>query len=502
LHAALLIARLLLAAVFVVAALAKLADRAGSRQAAAGFGVPEALVPAFALALPLAELAVAAALLPVASARFGAVGALALLTAFAGAIARSMIRGEAPDCHCFGQLHSAPAGWRTLIRNVGLAGAAVFVVAGGWHDPGPSAVTWIAGLDPAGTVALAGGAALALLAGAGAAFMLALLRQQGRLLLRIDELETRLDQAGVAAAPRPPEQPEHGLPVGRPAPDFRLTGLYGETVTLEALTAVDKPIMLVFTDPGCGPCNALLAPIAQWQRDLATALTIAVVTRGTADDNRAKIREHGIAGVWLDPDLAVFNAYQAPATPAAVLVDRDGRIATPAVAGADAIGALVAKATGKVHVLQPAPRAPAQPQPLHVGAEAPPVELPDLGGQLVSFAYEERDTLVLFWNPGCGFCQRMVDDLRGWEAAPPAGAPRLLLISSGSVHDNEELRLRAPILLDQAFATGTKFGTTATPSGILVDANGRIASQLAIGAPGVMTLAGGSPQPVRRQTRV
>ena len=41
--AALLIARLLLALVFVVAGVAKLADRAGSRQAAVDFGVPVSL---------------------------------------------------------------------------------------------------------------------------------------------------------------------------------------------------------------------------------------------------------------------------------------------------------------------------------------------------------------------------------------------------------------------------------------------------------------------------
>ena len=34
----------------------------------------------------------------------------ALLLAFVGGIAFNMARGNAPDCHCFGQLHSEPAG--------------------------------------------------------------------------------------------------------------------------------------------------------------------------------------------------------------------------------------------------------------------------------------------------------------------------------------------------------------------------------------------------------
>jgi len=58
----LLFARFLLAVVFAVAGLAKLADRAGSRQALQDFGLPMALAGLFGLLLPLAELAVAVAL--------------------------------------------------------------------------------------------------------------------------------------------------------------------------------------------------------------------------------------------------------------------------------------------------------------------------------------------------------------------------------------------------------------------------------------------------------
>jgi uncharacterized membrane protein YphA (DoxX/SURF4 family) len=58
----LLFARLLLCAVFLVAGLAKLADLLGSRQAMRDFGVPNKLADFFGLLLPLAEIAVAVAL--------------------------------------------------------------------------------------------------------------------------------------------------------------------------------------------------------------------------------------------------------------------------------------------------------------------------------------------------------------------------------------------------------------------------------------------------------
>ena len=73
--AALLIARLVLAAVFTLAGVAKLSDLKGSRKAIIEFGLPTVLASPLALLLPLAELAVAAALIPASSAWWGALGA-------------------------------------------------------------------------------------------------------------------------------------------------------------------------------------------------------------------------------------------------------------------------------------------------------------------------------------------------------------------------------------------------------------------------------------------
>jgi len=98
----LLLARLLLAAVFLVAGLAKLADLAGSRQALRDFGVPAKLSTPFGVLLPLAELAVAVGLIPTVSAWWGALGALALLLLFVGGISYNLVRGRQPWCHCFG----------------------------------------------------------------------------------------------------------------------------------------------------------------------------------------------------------------------------------------------------------------------------------------------------------------------------------------------------------------------------------------------------------------
>ncbi len=64
LNAALLIARLLLAGVFVVGGLSTLVDRVGSRQTLTDLGVPALLATQLKILLPLAEFAVAATLIP------------------------------------------------------------------------------------------------------------------------------------------------------------------------------------------------------------------------------------------------------------------------------------------------------------------------------------------------------------------------------------------------------------------------------------------------------
>ena len=57
-----------------------------------------------------------------------AAGTLALLPSFIVAIGVSMARGRRPDCHCFGQLHSAPIGWPALARNALLSAMAGLVI--------------------------------------------------------------------------------------------------------------------------------------------------------------------------------------------------------------------------------------------------------------------------------------------------------------------------------------------------------------------------------------
>ena len=498
----LLLARLLLAVMFVVAGLAKLADCAGSRQALIDFGAPAKLATPLGVLLPLAELAVALALVPTASAWWGALGALMLLLLFVVGIGYNLAHRRTPDCHCFGQLHSAPAGWPTLIRNVLLAIIAGLAVGLGRTNIGPGPLDWLEALTIAQRIELLVGVVVVALLALEGWVLFQTLRQQGRLLLRLEALEARLAANGMPATAAVPTPTAAGLPVDTPAPAFGLSGLYGEMITLDFLRASGKPVLLVFSDPGCGPCTALLPEVGRWQRDYAGKLTLALISRGTPEANRAKTTEHKVMHVLLQQDREVSGVYQAYGTPSAVLVRPDGTIGSSLAAGADSIRALVAGVVG-LPVLKSLPMAtpamgggsgavaaPGQPARPKVGDLAPALTLPDLSGKLIDLAdFRGSDTLLLFWNPGCGFCQQMLEDLKVWEAKPPKGAPKLLVVSTGSVEGNEAMGLRSPVLLDQGFSAGPAFGATGTPMAVLVGAEGNIASELAAGAPAVLALA-------------
>jgi len=291
-----------------------------------------------------------------------------------------------------------------------------------------------------------------------------------------------------------------GLAVGTPAPTFRLANVQGETLTLAALLARGKPVLLLFSDPGCGPCAALWPEVGRWQREYESRLTLAVISRGSSEANRSKVSAQGIKEVLLQKDHEVAQAYQASGTPSSVLVRPDGMIGSPLAQGADAIRGLVASAIGlpvlrSVPMAAPVQRngngAQAQPRPQAsptIGELAPDFSLPGLAGHLVHLSdFQGSTTLVLFWRPGCGFCQRMLADLKAWEANPPTGAPKLLIVSSESVADNQAMQLRSPVVLDQQdMSVGRLFGATGTPMAVLIDAEGKIASELAAGAPAVL----------------
>jgi len=424
--------RVILAGVFALAGATKLLDRRGSRQSLQDFGVPTRLIPALAVALPVVELVTALALLPQATAIYGAIGAAALLCAFIGAVSVSLLRGRRPDCHCFGQLHSEPIGWQVLARNGALLFAALFVIVQGWPTGGAGAGDWLLSLTPVWRTVVAG------------------------LIIGIAAYTFRATRQAQAPrdAPLVPDWHSSGIPIGQPAPEFSLPDLDGTFVTLSMLRAPGKPVLLVFIDPHCNPCMALLPDIAQWQRELTALVTVAVISRGTPEANRAKLAGHTIDRVLLQKDREVTKALGVPFTPGAVLVRADGTMGNLPAPGDKAVRQMMAGLAASGGKWR-----------FDVGSPAPDFSLPDLAERVVDLAQlRGRATVLLFWDPGCTYCQQLLGHIRFWEARQLADRPQLLVVSAGDASANAGLGFNSPVVLDHGFATGSRYGVAGTPA--------------------------------------
>jgi hypothetical protein len=81
-----------------------------------------------------------------------------------------------------------------------------------------------------------------------------------------------------------------------------------------------------------------------------------------------------------------------------------------------------------------------------IGDTAWGMPMPDNDGHPVSLHdFRGKRVLLLFWNPACGFCARMLDDLRAWERSALRDAPQLIIVSTGSAAQNLEMDMRASV---------------------------------------------------------
>jgi len=170
-----------------------------------------------------------------------------------------------------------------------------------------------------------------------------------------------------------------------------------------------------------------------------------------------------------------------------------------------------------------------EPKGLPLGTDAQALELPDLSGERKSLAqFRGQSVLLIFFKPDCGFCREMMPKLavissrsrRGDEAGSanpkskiqdPKSDDRLLtsaatenlsqiiILTSGDTEKNRpffaEHKLECPVLLQKETEVATAYQATGTPSGYLISAEGKIASELTMGAGALLALVAEAPDP-------
>ncbi len=108
------IASVVLGAVFIVSSVTKIAARQQWRAQAADLGVSALVVGG----LPYAEVGVGALLVAQIARRPVAIVAGVMLVAFTTLLAVRLSQGRRPPCACFGGLSSKPISWTNVARNV------------------------------------------------------------------------------------------------------------------------------------------------------------------------------------------------------------------------------------------------------------------------------------------------------------------------------------------------------------------------------------------------
>lgn len=135
---------------------------------------------------------------------------------------------------------------------------------------------------------------------------------------------------------RPPEWALRMLPqlagqereewLARQAPEFTLTDLNGQTVSLAGLRG--KAVLLSFWASWCAPCKEELPLIEKLKTEWEPkGLEVWGITNESAGKARAWLSRHGIGlRTLVDEGRQAFRDYEAEQIPVSVVLDRDGNV--------------------------------------------------------------------------------------------------------------------------------------------------------------------------------
>jgi peroxiredoxin len=245
-----------------------------------------------------------------------------------------------------------------------------------------------------------------------------------------------------------------------------------------------------------------------------------VLASGAADENRKLIEANGIrCRVLLQEQNEVFAAYGATGTPTGYLIDEEGRIASELAEGAPPLLELASGAPPVLHesngnaqgdrnapgngnagnTFLGMPKRPLSESRINrdglaAGTPAPAFRLPQLdGGDLALEDFRGRRVLLVFSDPECEPCDALAPDLERLHRRGPPDL-QVLMVSRGDPEANrakaKEHGLTFPVVLQRQWEISRLYGKFATPIAYLIDADGVVAADLAMGPDAVLGLVG------------
>ena len=268
-----------------------------------------------------------------------------------------------------------------------------------------------------------------------------------------------------------------------------------------------KPLLVVHWNPGCGHCDLIAPDLARVQSQ--QWLQILLLASGDADSNRKLAEEHGLkCPILLVDDEHQPQAFEELGTPAAYLLDEQGRVNKPLALGSEQVPELLRAAASSIGLSGNVDRVQSNGVPgrrplsesriertgLKAGTLAPGFRLPNLHGQMVSLEdYRGRRVLLLFTDPHCGPCDQLAADLVRLHKKDPDNGLVFVMVGRGDANENrrkaEGHGIEFPVVLQEKWQLSKEYGIFSTPVAFLIGEDGVIERNVAIGAEAVLELA-------------
>ena len=324
------------------------------------------------------------------------------------------------------------------------------------------------------------------------------LKQQGRLLLRLDDLEANLGLRGRAQDVAPP-----GLKVGTPItlpPSLRFVD--GKLARQDDFKG--KRLLLIYWSPTCGYCSQIAPDLALLQRSLGeNHVGLLFLSRGDVTANRELADKYGLTSpiLLIEESMGISECFKGLGTPSAYLLDEQGKVARTLAVGAKQVPALARELAGN-----PEPRrlpgerslreSHIERHGLKVGTPAPDFNLPDLFGQMVSLSsYRDTQVLLVFSDPHCGPCNELAPHLVRLHREHEHNGIAVVMIGRGDVEENlrkaRDHGFQFPVVLQRKWELSRQYGIFATPAAFLIGKDGVIAKDVARGTDAILALASG-----------